>query len=337
MDSLNGTSTMNDTNETSHDTALENPLLNLTPEGFVHGLLAFIALAMLLGLPGNFLVVLVHWRIKTPTATDWVVFYIAVCDICSLIVCGPSFILSMTKLWNLFMPSIMCSFHFMIVHTCFIASTFLIAVSAVICRSVMINNREPMSARTSKLFGAFVIFCSIGLGSPAIVLHKNTPSGFCYNDKQKAQLQTIVFAVYLLITLISNAITSVCYLNIIPKICNATRVAPTDLDNVNDVFVRTRRAAIKVSICLALVSVVFLFSTVVPLVVATLLSASNHNVGVAVNTLIFVLSRLYFMNNFTNPLIYLFINRRFRHRVRMLFKRSRINTVNAINAHSGIF
>ncbi|KAH3875579.1 hypothetical protein DPMN_038848 [Dreissena polymorpha] len=333
MDSLNGTSTTNDTNETTHDRALENPLLNLTPEGFVHGLLAFIALAMLLGLPGNILVVLVHRRMKTPTATDWVVFYLAVCDICSLIVSGPSMILSISKLWNLFMPSSMCSFHFMILHACFIASTSLIAVSAVIRRSVMITNREPMSASTSKLFGAFMIFCSIGLGSPSIVLNKNTPSGFCYYDRQKAKLQTIVYGVYLLITLISNAITCGCYLNIIPKICNATRVTPTGMGNVNDAFVRTRRAAIKATICLALVSVVFLFSTVVPLVVTTILIVSNHNVGVSMNTLIFVLSRLYFMNNFANPLIYLLINRRFRHRVRMMFKRSRINTVITINAH----
>ncbi|KAH3870839.1 hypothetical protein DPMN_034030 [Dreissena polymorpha] len=144
MDSLNGTSMTNDTTEISYDNALEHPLLNFTPEGFVHGLHAFIALVMHFGLPGNILVVLVHRRITTPTATDWVVFYLAVCDICSLVVCGPSFVLIIRKVWNSFMPSFFCSFHYMIVHTCFIASTTLITLAAVIRRSVMITNRERM-------------------------------------------------------------------------------------------------------------------------------------------------------------------------------------------------
>ncbi|KAH3882302.1 hypothetical protein DPMN_006237 [Dreissena polymorpha] len=324
MDTLNGTNITNGANTTAHDKVLEAPLLNLTPDAFLHGLTAYIALAMLLGLPGNILVVIVNGRIKTPTATDWMIIYLAVSDICSLVVCGPSFILMITKRWNYFMPSKICSFHFMIMHACFMASTILITVIAVIRRSVMINNREPMSARISQLIGAFVIFLSIVLGSPSLILNKNTPSGFCYFDKQKAQLQTIVYGVYMLIILISNAITCRCYLNIIPKIRNATRVAPTE--NINNAFVRMRRAAIKATMCLALVSVVFVFSTVAPLTVVTILNASNHNVGVVMNTFIFVLSRLNFTNNFANPLIYLLMNSRFRQHVRGMFQRSRRNT-----------
>ncbi|KAH3862725.1 hypothetical protein DPMN_025697 [Dreissena polymorpha] len=325
MDTINGTSTTHDKNGVVRDNIIEAPTMNLTPEGFVHGMTAFVALAMLLGLPGNVLVVIVHRRKTTPTATDWVVFYLAVCDICSLIVCGPSFILMNSKLWNNFMPSSCCSFHMVILHACLLASTSLIALSAVVRRYVMIKNREPMSARISKLFGAFVIFFSIGLGSPSIILHKNTPSGFCYYDKQKAQLQTIVYGVYLLITLISNAITCVCFLNIIPKIRTATRVAPTDI--INDAFVRTRRAAIKATICLAMVSVVFFFSTVAPIIVVTILNASNHNLGVAMSTFTFIISRLYLTNNFANPLIYFWMNSRFRHQVRSMFQRTKRNTV----------
>ncbi|KAH3870833.1 hypothetical protein DPMN_034024 [Dreissena polymorpha] len=314
----------NDTNQIAQDKIPEAPLRTLTPDEFVHGLIAFIALAMLLGLPGNVLVVLVHRRIKTPTATDWVVFYLASCDICSLVVCGPSYILKMTKLWNNFMPSFLCSFHFTILHTCFIASTCLITVVAVVRRSVMNTDREPISARTSKLIGTIVIFVSIGLGSPSFILTKNTPSGFCYYDNQKAQLQTIVYGVYLLIILISNAITCACYVSIIPKLRNAARVAPTDSDIINTAFVRIRRAAIKATICLALVSVVFFFSTAAPLTVVTVLNASNHNVGVVVNTLTFFFSRLYFMNTFANPLIYFWINNGFRQRVRSMFHRNRV-------------
>ncbi|KAH3882674.1 hypothetical protein DPMN_006618 [Dreissena polymorpha] len=243
----------------AHDNVPEAPLRTLTPDGFVHGLVAFIALAMIIGLPGNVLVVLVHRRIKSPTATDWVVFYLAACDICSLVVCGPSYILTMTKLWNLFMPSFLCSFHFTILHSFFLASTSLITVVAVVRRSVINNNREPISARTSKFVGSIVIFVSIGLGSPSCILTKNTPSGFCYYAHEKAQLQTVVYGVYLLIILISNTITCVSYVSIIPKLRNAARVAPTDSDIINSAFVRTRRAATKATICLALVSVVFLF------------------------------------------------------------------------------
>ena len=228
MDTLNGTNITNGANTTAHDKVLEAPLLNLTPDAFLHGLTAYIALAMLLGLPGNILVVIVNGRIKTPTATDWMIIYLAVSDICSLVVCGPSFILMITKRWNYFMPSKICSFHFMIMHACFMASTILITVIAVIRRSVMITNREPMSARKSKLIGACVIVVSIGLGSPSLFLNKNTPSGFCYFDKQKAQLQTIVYGVYMLIILISNAMTCVRFLNIIPKIRKSARVAPMD-------------------------------------------------------------------------------------------------------------
>ncbi|KAH3753705.1 hypothetical protein DPMN_188348 [Dreissena polymorpha] len=64
MDTLNGTNMTNDANKTAHDTVLEAPLLNLTPDAFLHGLTAYIALAMLLGLPGNILVVIVHGRKK---------------------------------------------------------------------------------------------------------------------------------------------------------------------------------------------------------------------------------------------------------------------------------
>ncbi|KAH3836823.1 hypothetical protein DPMN_110199 [Dreissena polymorpha] len=326
MDSLNETSMTNDTTEISYDNTLEHPVLHFTPEGFVHGLHAFIALAMLLGLPGNILVVLVHRKITTPTATDWVVFYLAVCDIASLAVCGPSYMLISSKVWNNFMPSFFCSLHFVIMHTCYIASTSLITASAVIRRSVMITNQEPISARKSQLFGAISILLAIGLGSPSFVLNKNSPSGYCYYDQQKAQLQTIVYGVYLLIILISNVVTCVCYLNIIPKFRNAARVAPTGLGNINDAFIRTRQAARKATICLALVFVVFLFTQAVPFIFVIIVSASNHNVGVTMSTLSFLLTRLYFINNFANPLIYLWINSRFRNRARSLFQRSGNNS-----------
>ncbi|KAH3887788.1 hypothetical protein DPMN_011810 [Dreissena polymorpha] len=330
MDSLNGTSSTKVTNEIAHNKVPEAAFLNLTPEGFRHGITAYIALAMLFGLPGNALVVLVHKRLKTPTATDWLVFYLAVSDICSLAVCGPSFILMITKIWNYFMPSSLCSFHFMILYSFFMASTTLITVIAVIRRSIMIKKKEIMSARISKFFGAFVIFCSIGFGSPSFILRKNTPSGYCYVDTQKAQLQTLVNGLYLVVILISNALTFACYLNIISKIRNVTRVAPTDLENLNDAFVRTRRRTIKTTKSLALVSVVFFFSTAVPITLVSMLNASNYNVGVAVNTFIFVLSSLHFTNKFAYPLIYLWTNIRFRHHVRCMFQRSRSNQVSTI-------
>ena len=50
-----------------------------------HGLSIFVSISFLLGVPGNSLVVMVHTRIKDKSVTDWMIFYVAVCDILSLI------------------------------------------------------------------------------------------------------------------------------------------------------------------------------------------------------------------------------------------------------------
>ncbi|KAH3826426.1 hypothetical protein DPMN_128331 [Dreissena polymorpha] len=52
-------------------------------------LAAFIGIAFVLGIPGNYFVILPHVILERKTRTGLMVFHLAACDVISLVACAP--------------------------------------------------------------------------------------------------------------------------------------------------------------------------------------------------------------------------------------------------------
>ena len=97
------------------------------PSCIITSVVVFIVAAILIGIPGNTLVLAVLMKNTTKTSTDWFIIFIAVCDLLSLGLNGPIDVLKyQTELWAKIGSPALCKIHYYILNGLFINSNFLI-------------------------------------------------------------------------------------------------------------------------------------------------------------------------------------------------------------------
>lgn len=108
---------VNVTNATVIDPYLIN-VYDLT----TYGISMFLGIAVFIGIPGNTMVILVHTKIREKS--DWMIFYIAFCDLLSLFVL-PLCIFLFNGFWALYsFPNFLCKLLYFSLNTSSISAYF---------------------------------------------------------------------------------------------------------------------------------------------------------------------------------------------------------------------
>ncbi|XP_052761026.1 QRFP-like peptide receptor [Mya arenaria] len=287
-------------------------LIDRVPVWCRHFLTTFLAVAFLLGIPGNCLIVKVHYNLKKRSVTDWMVFYLAVSDLCSLSICAPSFIMTNVGVWNMIMPSWMCKIHFTTANMAFLSSNILIAFTALARVRKTLGKEDLISSKQACYFGIGIIIGSLCFSSIAFILTGNNVNGHCYFIPEMKKLQMYVYIIYVVIALICSVITFVSYGKIVVSLRNWRRIGPGE-GNVNNAFNRNYLRSVRSSKIMGVVSFVFVISAVIPGTSLSILMGMNLQINLYLtNILIFFFSRIYFINNFANPLLYICMSSSFR-------------------------
>lgn len=178
-----------------------------------HSTSVFVSASFLLGIPGNLLVVLVHCRIKEKTVTDWMLFYIAICDIMSLIN-APLYVLQFQKVWALGAPDFLCKFHYFNLNSVSMASYFCCAGTALERYYKVVYSREIFSPKCAKVVWVPIFIISFSIGALTILAVANNANGHCMYDVNVRYLSTIEYALILSVAFMSSIVMSTCYIKI---------------------------------------------------------------------------------------------------------------------------
>lgn len=281
------------------------------------------------GLPGNIIVLLVQAKIQRKTTTDWLVAFLAVCDIISLIVCIPVYMIITQLWWSTIGSTAGCRFHNFIIHLTFIASTLLITCIG-LDRFWKTKSHIQMFSPIKSYYTAIGIFgFSVILGVMAAFSTKNNSLGHCIYEPSERKLQLIL---YLMVTVtITASTTTICvsYIRIVQILKSKMKIQPgfkmTSAINTSDIRApipaNHYEAAVRTTKLMFLVTVVFLVSTIIPTIAVVSLTATEFRNSPNGRIVIFFLTRLYLINNCANPFFYIGLNNAFRKRTRALLKK----------------
>lgn len=296
----------------SNNTTVINPFYSYVNEWTKHGASIFVSLSFVLGIPGNILVLLVHKNIKEKTVTDWMIFYIAVCDIMSLLN-APLYVCQFQGYWLLGFPNFLCKYHYTNLNSVTMAAYIFTACTAVERLAKVVFSKEIFSTTVAKYVWIPVFLVSFGMGSLTIWTVNNNANNYCMYNVEGWFLATIEYALVFLTAFISSIIMTACYIKIGMFLIKKMR------EMSSATFAKSYRNTVHTTKMLAIVTVVFLFSANVPHVVVIALTINEPTKEPEMSVTIF-LGLTFFINNFFNPILYMGMNETFRKRVKHLFR-----------------
>lgn len=276
----------------------------------------YMSLSFLIGIPGNILVVLVHVQIKEKSVTDWLIFYIAVCDIFSLL-SAPLFVCLTLGYWASGFPNWLCKLQFLNWNSTSMASYLLCACTALERHCKVVLTREMVSILKAKYLWIPVALVSFGVGIISIWAVSNNANGNCTIDTKKRNLSTIQYGLMSLITILSSIVMMFCYVRV--GIFLMQKVKALTQSVGNDTFMKSYRKTIQITKMLAIVTSVFFISANVPFLLGILATVLPVK-GEPLISIVFCLGNSVFINKFFNPILYLCISVPFRQRARYIIR-----------------
>lgn len=280
-----------------------------------HAMAIFISVSLILGLQGNCLVVAVHRKIKVKTVTDWMIFYIAVCDIFTLINL-PLYILQFEKIWSSGFPNFLCKIHYFSCNSIAMASYVWCSCTALERYQKVARSKEALTITQAKYIWIPVFFVCFGLGTVSIFAVNNNENGHCMYDMKVRYLSTIQYVIMLFVATLTSIVMISCYVRmgvfLLKKIRETKYTKSTS-------FSKSHRGTIKLTKMLAIVTVVFLFSANFPYIVGVTFTSKRPDTE-PIMSIMFSVTGSSVINNFINPFLYLAMSRIFRKRTRELFR-----------------
>lgn len=270
----------------------------------------FVSLSFLLGVSGNILVVLVHRKIKEKSVTDWMIFYIAVCDILSLLNM-PMYICQVEAYWTIGFPDILCKLHIFNSNSVSMASYFFCASTALERYFKIVASKDIFTQVRAKWLWIPMFVLSYGLGALAIKAVKNNANGHCSFDLEAKYLSTITYGSVMFVAVASSIIITLCYIRIGVYLVSKMKDIAQSLSN--DAFAKSYKNSIQTTKMLAVVTVVFLFSANAPYVTGFIVSVTPPTQEPWMSV-VFVFSAMFVVNNFVNPFLYMLMSTSFRQR-----------------------
>jgi len=176
----------------------------------------YLLIIILIGIPGNLLILMVQRKNKEKTTTDYYVVSMAVYELlCSSINTTMRISVNMDIMWKLIASAGACSFRQFSVAFTAMSSSFLLAAIALdrymkTCKPLNVTYTIKTAKRLCiAIFVATIITCLYTIGTYDIDVNLN-----CTLKKSTAKLKKSLDMLYITLTIIVYIITSVAYLNI---------------------------------------------------------------------------------------------------------------------------
>lgn len=309
---------MLDTNDLSVNVKIG--LAMLVPEWCRNGLIIFMVVVLIAGLPGNIFVILVQINTKDKTTTDWFVTFLAISDVLSLVVNIPIYIIIVADKWQNVGSQFGCKFHHFVIAFTFITQTIIVACNAVdrLWKSVYVH--QIFTPKKAIYSGVMSFAFSTLVGTITTFTAGNNILGQCILDPSKKFLQLIVYLIILTVVAISSLAIVVSYTRIlmIVRARNRVEVVSNISGNLPQNTGRTEaryKKALQTTKLMFIVTVVFIITTIIPNVAIIILSRAECRKSFTGSILVFLLTRMYLINNCANPYIYFCLNASFRRKI----------------------
>lgn len=270
----------------------------------------FISLSTILGVSGNTLVVLVHRRIKEKLVTDYMIYYIAVCDI-MLLSNMPMYICQLEGYWAIGFPDFLCKLHIFNTNSVSMASYMFCACTAIERHFKVVYSKEIFSPTLVKFIWVPIFVSSYGMGSLAFWAVKNNANGHCSFDFDVPHIPTITYLLVEILAFSSSVVIALCYIRV--GIYLVTKMKDLARSSNNDAFARTSKNTIQTTKMLSIVTVVFLFSANAPYFSALIqtFSPASDEPWMSIQL---IFSTMFLVNTFFNPFLYMGMSTSFRKR-----------------------
>jgi hypothetical protein len=324
-----------------HPASANVGLVALVPQWCRSVLICFITFVLFTGLPANVLIILVHFKTKRKTVTEWFVAFLAISDILSPIVCLPIYLMIMNQLWPKFGSSFGCKFHFFVLYLTYMTSVIIIAFIAVERLWKSKTVKQLLSAKTAIKCCSLAFGYSASFGIVLIFGTGNNHVGECMFDVSKGMYLKISVTVNIITTTLACAIIVYCYVSIVMILRRKARINPasrihltSSINSASGINPELRPAstatlplngrykmALRTTKLMFIVTLVFIFSTIIPMIANTGLIYTQYKENSLGKIMMFFLTRLYLINNCANPYCYLWLSKSIRTRVFAIFKK----------------
>ena len=213
-------------------------LSSLVPNWSIISLTIYIIIAMLIGLPGNSLVLIVESQVKRKTSTDWFVIFIAACDFVSLSVSGTLFILFlMPDVWTAISSEFPCKLHQYIIQCAFLQSLLLITCMG-FDRYMKTCRPHSASVTPQKALNYCVIITAVSVlfNIPHIFTSKLNIYRQCMLDNTKQTLKISMNGLNLVVVFLCSVTVCIMYWKIAIQIRSRMKVGPSIVTNMSVSF-----------------------------------------------------------------------------------------------------
>lgn len=289
-------------------TAARGPLFASIDVWASNAVCILIVLSILIGLPGNILVVLVHINIVRKTVTDWMIFYLAVSDIMSLL-SGPMFILQAQGYKGF--PDIVCKLYYVDSSSVSMAAYMFCACTALERYFKVVLSKEMLSYNQARFMWVPVVLVSFGIGSIMFWAVKTKANGYCVYDGNVKYLVLTEYILITTVTVISSIIMAVCYIRV--GVFLIGKMKEISKNGNKESFMKNYENTIQTTKMLTIVTVVFFISSNVPYSLGIVISINSPKTEPAMS-IIYFFANIVFINNFFNPILYMIMSETFRNR-----------------------
>lgn len=278
-----------------------------------HAVTVLIGVAMVIGIPANILVVLVHIRIIGKTITDWMIFYIAVCDIMALLI-GPMFIFQVQGFSGYIYPlsSVVCKLYYMDSNSVSMAAYMFCACTALERYHKVVLSKEIFTYNQARFIWVPIVLISFGFGSLMFWAVKAADNGVCKYNINRRSLVITEYILITLITVISSLVMALCYIWV--GIFLLGKMKQILQSENSDSFMSSYKNTIQTTKMLAIITVVFFLSSNVPYGLGIFIAINSPPKTEPEKGTVYFLTTISFVNNFFNPILYMIMSSTFRQR-----------------------
>lgn len=312
-----------------NSTTLFEPLHFVVWIGTKAAVATLLCISFIVGMPGNILVCLVHASLSQRSATDWMIFYIAVCDVMTLLTI-PVFITQIFGALSQVSPNFLCKLHFFGANLALIASYLFCACTAVE-RYVKVAGKHRIDGLFRKcsryMWIPVLVFSSVVTSTKLVTVTENG-KGHCIYGVDKRDLVFIEYVIMLSIASVSSAVMCICYIAtgviLIRKSMEFTK------SSLNTDALKTHKSLVKITKALVIVTIVFLITANLPQ--ASGLLFSHETPQEPILSIAYILRNCNFFNTFLNPFIYYFMYSKFKQRSKYILQKIFCQSPNVVAA-----
>ena len=273
-------------------------------------LAVFVGMTFVFSLAGNSLVVLVHAKIAVKTVTHWMIFYIAICDVLSVLT-GSLFICQMLEYSVHGFPDIVCRLQYLNSNSASVAAYLFCACTAVERYCMVVVSKDIFSIRVAKHMWIVIFLTAYGVGAINIwAIHSNM-NGHCTFNYDLRYLVVIQYLSVFMIAFVCSIVMIVCYVRIGVYVLRTMQELVQS--NKTDRFQKSYRDTIQMTKMLAIVAFVFLISVNVPYI-TQVYAMANTPTTEPEKSFVVGLNTIYCVNTFFNPFLYMGLSSTFRQR-----------------------